>query len=223
LYEARDARCHAPSIEGIAGEGSLAVRRAGDAYCKCLLQMYRETCGCFPLAELASGATPRLHLAACNRTCILATRGIHALRQQCRRGLYRRDRKVSGDAGLGSVRENFGYLSQYTSYAERNILNLRMHSRRMTRLTHAFSKKMENTLTLWRFTSYITISLQFRLHSSGAHAAGVTTRLWEIGDVVDVLKVWEGRKRFCAVLPPTAAPGPASRTRVFHSIRRGAR
>ena len=31
-----------------------------------------------------------------------------------------------------------------TSYAERNTLNIRMHSRGMTRLTNGFSKKMEN-------------------------------------------------------------------------------
>jgi IS1 family transposase len=31
-----------------------------------------------------------------------------------------------------------------TSYAERNNLNVRVHSRRMTLLTNAFSKKMEN-------------------------------------------------------------------------------
>jgi len=31
-----------------------------------------------------------------------------------------------------------------TSYAERNNLNVRMHSRRLTRLISAFSKKLEN-------------------------------------------------------------------------------
>jgi hypothetical protein len=43
-----------------------------------------------------------------------------------------------------------------TSYAGRNNLNIRMHSRRMTRL-HS-QKRWRTTLTRWRFTSSITIS-----------------------------------------------------------------
>jgi hypothetical protein len=37
-----------------------------------------------------------------------------------------------------------------TSFAERNNLNVRMHSRWMTRLTNAFSKKIENHATAKR-------------------------------------------------------------------------
>jgi IS1 family transposase len=80
-----------------------------------------------------------------------------------------------------------------TSYAERNNLNVRMHSRRMTRLTNAFSKKMENhahAMAL-HFLYYNFVRIHQTLRVSPAMAAGVTKRLWGMGDIVDVLEAWE--------------------------------
>jgi IS1 family transposase len=80
-----------------------------------------------------------------------------------------------------------------TSYAERNNLNVRMHARRMTRLTNAFSKKMENhahAMAL-HFMYYNFVRIHQTLRTTPAMAAGVTKRLWEIGDIVDVVEAWE--------------------------------
>ena len=80
-----------------------------------------------------------------------------------------------------------------TSYAERNNLNIRMHSRRMTRLTNAFSKKMENhahAMAL-HFLYYNFVRIHKTLKVTPAMAAGVTDRLWEVADMVNVLEAWE--------------------------------
>jgi IS1 family transposase len=80
-----------------------------------------------------------------------------------------------------------------TSFAERNNLNVRMHSRRMTRLTNGFSKKIENhahAMAL-HFLYYNFVRIHQTLKTSPAMAAGVTKRLWEMSDVVDMLEAWE--------------------------------
>jgi IS1 family transposase len=80
-----------------------------------------------------------------------------------------------------------------TSYAERNNLNVRMHTRRMTRLTNAFSKKLENhahAMAL-HFLYYNFVRIHTTLKTTPAMAAGVTDRLWEVADMVDVLEAWE--------------------------------
>jgi IS1 family transposase len=80
-----------------------------------------------------------------------------------------------------------------TSYAERNNLNVRMHSRRMTRLTNAFSKKMENhahAMAL-HFLYYNFVRIHKTLKVTPAMASGVTDRLWEVADMVGVLEAWE--------------------------------
>jgi IS1 family transposase len=91
---------------------------------------------------------------------------------------------------------DMGHVS--TSYAERNNLNVRMHSRRMTRLTNAFSKRMENhehAMAL-HFFYYNFVRIHKTLKVTPAMAAGVTDRLWEVADMVNVL---EARKNFNSV------------------------
>jgi IS1 family transposase len=80
-----------------------------------------------------------------------------------------------------------------TSFAERQNLNVRMHTRRFTRLTNAFSKKVENHAhSVALFAMYYNfVRIHKTLRTTPAMAAKVTERLWEIGDIVDVLEAWE--------------------------------
>lgn len=80
-----------------------------------------------------------------------------------------------------------------TSHVERNNLNVRMHSRRMTRLTNAHSKKMANhahAMAL-HFLYYNFVRQHATLRVSPAMAAGVSSRLWEMKDVVTLIETWE--------------------------------
>jgi IS1 family transposase len=80
-----------------------------------------------------------------------------------------------------------------TSYAERSNLSVRMHTRRFTRLTNAFSKKVENHAhSVALFAMYYNfVRIHKTLRTAPAMAAGVTKRLWEVGDMVAVLEAWE--------------------------------
>jgi IS1 family transposase len=77
-----------------------------------------------------------------------------------------------------------------TSFAERQNLNMRMHMRRFTRLTDAFSKKVENHMwSVALFTTYYNfVRIHRTLRMSPAMAAGVTDRLWEIADIVALVE-----------------------------------
>ncbi len=80
-----------------------------------------------------------------------------------------------------------------TSYAERANLTLRMGSRRFTRLTNAFSKKVENhTHSVAIHTMhYNFVRIHQTLRCTPAMAAGVSKTLWELADMVKVLEEWE--------------------------------
>lgn len=76
-----------------------------------------------------------------------------------------------------------------TSYVERQNLTMRMGMRRYTRLTNAFSKKIENhiaTLAIF-YMHYNFVRIHQTLRVTPAMAAGVTDRLWSIGDLVALL------------------------------------
>jgi hypothetical protein len=84
-----------------------------------------------------------------------------------------------------------------TSYAERANLSMRMGIRRFTRLTNAFSKKVENhfyALAIYfMHCNYVRIHQTLRV--TPAMAANVSTRLWSMDDVVRWSKSGRLRRR----------------------------
>jgi IS1 family transposase len=80
-----------------------------------------------------------------------------------------------------------------TSYVERSNLTMRMHMRRFTRLTNAFSKKVENhAAAIALHTMYYNfVRIHQTLKVSPAMAAGVSAKLWEVSDIVEMLEQWE--------------------------------
>jgi IS1 family transposase len=76
-----------------------------------------------------------------------------------------------------------------TSYAERQNLTMRMSMRRFTRLTNAFSKKVENhehmvrLYTVW----YNFARMHKTLRCSPAMAAGLSQTRWSMDDIVKLI------------------------------------
>lgn len=73
-----------------------------------------------------------------------------------------------------------------TSHVERMNLSIRMQNRRFTRLTNAFSKKLDNhihALALY-FAFYNFCRIHKSLKVTPAMAAGITDRLWSLEDIV---------------------------------------
>jgi len=94
-------------------------------------------------------------------------------------------------AGSGQGDPDPKYIS--TSYVERQNLSMRMGNRRYTRLTNAFSRKIENhaaSIALYYF-AYNFVRIHRALRVTPAMAAGVTDRLWEVSDLVALLEAEE--------------------------------
>jgi hypothetical protein len=68
-----------------------------------------------------------------------------------------------------------------------------MHMRRLTRLTNAFSKKVENhAAAIALHTMYYNfVRIHQTLRVTPAMAAGVTKKLREVSNIVEMLEQWE--------------------------------
>lgn len=97
-------------------------------------------------------------------------------------------RRITGNPDIKNVS---------TSYVERQNLTMRMHMRRFTRLTNAFSKKLENHMhaisLYFMFYNYCKIHKSLRI--TPAMAAEITDHVWEIADIVNLIPEMEPKKR----------------------------
>ena len=105
-----------------------------------------------------------------------------------------------------------------TSFVERQNLTMRMHMRRFTRLTNAFSKKVENHAhaVALHFMYYNFCCIHQTLKVTLAMAAGVTDRLWELRDIA----THRAGRRGHALSPPQRRQGRAQPARAPDLARR---
>jgi IS1 family transposase len=77
-----------------------------------------------------------------------------------------------------------------TSYVERQNLTMRMSMRRFTRLTNAFSKKIENHVAALalHYAYYNFCRIHQTLRITPAMAAGVSNHVWEIEELIGLLR-----------------------------------
>ena len=103
---------------------------------------------------------------------------------------------------------NPDYSKISTSHVERHNLTMRMSMRRFTRLTNAFSKRIENhihMLSLY-FVNYNFCRIHKTLRTSPAMAAGVTSKLRDVDWIVGLIDA-------AASTPAKPGPKPGSKRR----------
>lgn len=82
-----------------------------------------------------------------------------------------------------------------TSFVERQNLTMRMSRRRFTRLTNAFSKKLDNhaaALAL-HYMDYNFARIHKTLRVTPAMQAGLADHVWSLGEIVALLDAEEAR------------------------------
>lgn len=97
--------------------------------------------------------------------------------------------------------------ASHTCHVERQNLTMRMHMRRMTRLTNAFSKKAENLAAAVAlhvaFVNFVRVHQTLRV--TPAMAAELTDHVWSMEELLDAAE----RARDEGAPPPTSQGSPA--------------
>ena len=98
---------------------------------------------------------------------------------------YSQPEFVSAEKKVVYGQPNFDLIS--TSYIERLNATTRLHMRRLTRLTLAFSKKRENFVAAvgLHFAYYNFVKRHNTLRCTPAMAAGVAESFWSVGDLLE--------------------------------------
>ena len=113
---------------------------------------------------------------------IIKTYGTESVEGQRR---YSQPEVISSEKKVISGRPNVDLIS--TSYVERLNATTRLHMRRLTRLTLAFSKKRENfeAAVGLHFAYYNFVKRHNTLRCTPAMAAGVSGSFWSIGELLE--------------------------------------
>ncbi|MGB6686317.1 MAG: hypothetical protein WBE76_00575, partial [Terracidiphilus sp.] len=113
---------------------------------------------------------------------IIKTYGHESVEGQRR---YSQPEFVSSEKKIVAGRPDTDLIS--TSYIERLNATTRLHMRRLTRLTLAFSKKRENfeAAVALHFAYYNFVKRHNTLRCTPAMAAGVEKTFWNVGDLVE--------------------------------------
>lgn len=113
---------------------------------------------------------------------IIKTYGTETVEGQRR---YSQPEFVSAEKKAVAGNPDFDLIS--TSYVERLNATTRLHMRRLTRLTLAFSKKLENfeAAVGLHFAYYNFVKRHNTLRCTPAMAAGVIGTMWSVGDLVE--------------------------------------
>ena len=100
-------------------------------------------------------------------------------------GRYSPPRVVSVERTPITGYPDHGHIS--TSYVERQNLTMRISMRRFTRLTNAFSKKVENlrAAVALHFAHYNFVRIHKTLRVTPAMEAGISNHLWSLPELLD--------------------------------------